>query len=546
MRAFDEKATIEYSIPSVVLMENAALRVVEFLEWKFGDLREKRVVVLCGKGNNGGDGFVIARHLASAGCFVRVLKLYEESEFSDDALLNYKIIAQDEANGPDYFQLDIDDVDDMTRPEFFGAVDIGIDAWLGTGFRGDLPETAAELLRVAQVRVAVDIPSGLNAETGKAATNSVKADYTITFAAPKTGMFLRDGMENCGEIWVGDIGTAHNQMRATATDCEAITRETAHRLLPIRPIDAHKGTVGKVIVVGGSRGMSGAPVLASRAALRVGAGLCIACVPDRVLDVFAASFLEATSRALPCDDEGRLVPDAADLLPEIWKNADVVALGPGLSRSAGALEFARRIVRECARPLVIDADALGALRAIADDVKARNAPTILTPHPGEMGDLMETETKIVNENRLKIARECAQKFNAIVVLKGARSIVAAPNGQIWFNLTGNAGMATGGSGDVLTGTIAGLLAQMRGVVPIEDTDLEDAQDTTRENALNANALNTTLLGVFLHGLAGDIEYSIRGNGLLASDIADALPAAILDLQASPQAEAINGRLRKLE
>lgn len=546
MRAFDQTATIEYSIPSIVLMENAALRVVEFLEWKFAPLRGKRVVILCGKGNNGGDGFAIARHLANdtsrtvAGIRVKVYLAQSANELQGDALLQYEMLSQglmDEYQEADWFFCDLarEDLNDAELEELRHA-DIVIDALCGTGFSGEvrghglrkgfLEIFAQRVLAFPQCTiVSVDVPSGLNSESGAMAHVShrwVRADYTITFAAPKRGMFLRDGIENCGEIWVGDIGTAPTQMNQTSASCRAITREMAHRLLPHRPIDAHKGTAGRVIICGGSRGMSGAPALASTAALRVGAGLCITCVPDRVLDVFASNILEATSHALPCDDEGRLIESAADKMPDIWKGADVCALGPGLSRSEGALEFARRVARECPLPLIIDADALYALRAIADDVKNRQAPTILTPHPGEMGELMESDAKTVNENRLEIAVECAQKYNAFVVLKGARSVVAAPNGNTWFNLTGNAGMATGGSGDVLTGTIAGLLAQLK------------------------DALTATLLGVYLHGLAGDIEYSLRGNGLIAHDIADALPLAILDLQNRPEAQSINARLKKLE
>lgn len=537
MRAFDQTATIEYSIPSIVLMENAALRVVEFLEWKFAPLRGKRVAVLCGKGNNGGDGFAIARHLANAGCWTTVLMSSSPEELKGDALTNYQILEQSRKRSP--FLSGLWRIDEWDELNISLGSDVTVDAFFGTGFNGELDEELAEWLEGPSV-VAVDIPSGLNAETGDASRGTEPADYTITFAAPKRGMFLREGIEHCGEIWVGDIGTTNIQMdefeRSTTRDavltggkkyqldntCRVQTRADAHGLLPRRPIDAHKGTAGRVIICGGSRGMSGAPALASTAALRVGAGLCIACVPDRVLDAFASNILEATSHALPCDDEGRLIESAADKMPDIWKGANVVALGPGLSRSEGALEFARRVVRECPLPLIIDADALYALRAIVEDVKNRQAPTILTPHPGEMGELMESDAKTVNENRLEIAVQCAQKYNAFVVLKGARSVVARPNGQTDINLSGNAGMATGGSGDVLTGTIAGLLAQLK------------------------DALTATLLGVYLHGLAGDIEYSKRGNGLIAHDIADALPAAILDLQNRPEAQSINARLRKLE
>jgi NAD(P)H-hydrate epimerase len=246
--------------------------------------------------------------------------------------------------------------------------------------------------------------------------------------------------------------------------------------------------------------------------------------------MFATAFAEATSHALPCDDEGRLISEAADAVFEYSKGADVLAIGPGLSRSQGALDFARRIIQEAPLPIIVDADALYALRAIESEVKARQAATILTPHPGEMGELMQMSVQEVNENRLEVAMSCAQKYNAMVVLKGARSVIAIPQYRhccdhtrdtTFINLTGNAGMATGGSGDVLTGTIAGLLAQTR------------------------DAAQATLLGVYLHGLAGDIEYSTKGNGLIAGDIAEALPHAILDLQ-KPDKPAPTGGLRRLQ
>jgi NAD(P)H-hydrate epimerase len=532
MRAFDRAASEEYHIPSIVLMENAALRVVEFLEMKFAPLKNKRIVILCGKGNNGGDGFAIARHLLNTGCNLRVLLACAEIELKGDAQTNYLALKQSVETEYPYSEI-VEAVEGMGFDEMLPPcgtenyqTDILLDALLGTGFHG---EVNGSILRAAlyffqqaeAVKIAIDIPSACNADTGEADTLAVCADYTITFAAPKRGLLLRNGLEKSGEVWIGSIGTTPSQMQQTETGCACITHEFAQSLLPFRSPDAHKGTAGRVIVIGGSYGMSGAPTLASRAVLRAGAGLCITCLPDKVLSTFAAGFLEATSHPLPCDEKGRLIPEAADALPDIWKGAQVVAIGPGISRSTETLEFVRRVVRECPLPLVIDADALYALRAIAEEVHRREAPTILTPHPGEMGELMQMAVKEVNETRFETATACAQKYNAIVVLKGARSIVAEPNGCTSVNLTGNPGMATGGSGDVLTGTIAGLLAQ-----------LNDAQ-------------SATLLGVYLHGLAADLVYTSKGNGLIAGDIAEALPHALVELQKSIEPP-VNARLRKLE
>lgn len=533
MRAFDQAATQEYKIPSIVLMENAALRVVEFLEMKFAPLEEKSIAILCGKGNNGGDGFAIARHLENTGSHVVIVLACSRDEIQEDALTNFRIFEHSYTRLEDskiwrVVEADTETIDDSS--DNLSGYDIVIDALLGTGFHGALKnEVYISALRELNFGrydwtpvVSVDIPSALNADTGEDAFDGYNAHYTVTFAAPKRGMFVRDGIEKCGEIWVGEIGTPPSLMEETQTGCECITREIAQSLLPHRRQIVHKGNAGRVVLIGGSFGMSGAPTLAAKAVLKSGAGLCIAALPEKIISTFASAFPEATSHPLPCSASGVLQENAADELPEIWKNADAVAIGPGLGRDGSTLDFVRRVVRECPQPLIIDADALYALRAIERDLKERKAPTILTPHPGEMGELMEMKIPDVNENRLETAIACAKKFNAIVVLKGARSVVALPeDGSTHINLTGNSGMATGGAGDVLTGTIAGLLAQ-----------IEDAK-------------TATLLGVYIHGLAGDFAFEASGNGLIAGDIADHLPRVLLEFE-KPIEAPINARLRKLE
>ena len=524
MREFDRAATEEYSIPSIVLMENAALRVVEFLEMKFAPLKDKRIVVLCGKGNNGGDGFAIARHLNNAGCNARVYVVAKSDEFKGDALTNLKTVKA--AIFSQQICFDLFHSNRNQIPTAWEESDLILDTLLGTGFNGevrgdDLQATLHYLQHTHIPIVSIDIPSGLESNSGESTGASVIANYTVTFVAPKRGMFVRNGVEQCGEIWVGDIGTSPELMNKGYTGCECITRDKAHRLLPRRTLNAHKGDAGRVLLIGGSTGMSGAPTLAAKAVLKSGAGLCIAALPDKIISTFAAAFSEATSHPLICTEAGVLLEESADELPALWKNAHAVALGPGIGRDASTLNFVRRVVRECPQPLIIDADALYALRAIESDLKNREAATILTPHPGEMGELMAMSTPEVNDNRIETAIACAQKYNAIVVLKGARSVVALPDGSTHINLTGNAGMATGGSGDVLTGTIAGLLAQTK-----------DSQ-------------TATLLGVYLHGMAGDLAFESLGNGLIAGDIADNIPRALVEL-AKPIEPPTNARLRKLE
>jgi NAD(P)H-hydrate epimerase len=315
MRDFDRAATDEYSIPSIVLMENAALRVVEFLEMKFAPLQDKKIIVLCGKGNNGGDGFAIARHLAAIDGFSWVFLAASPDDLKGDARTNFLALQQCPFPitefGPKVA------LSDLPFPADRATNYIIVDALLGSGFRGEIEDERhismlASLAVTNETVVAVDLPSGLNADDGRAAQRVRRADYTVTFAAPKRGMFLGKGPETCGEIWVGDIGTSVGLMIDAETDSECITREMAHRQLPWRSLDAHKGDAGRVVICGGSYGMSGAPTLASRAALRVGAGLCITCLPDKVLPMFASCFCRSHFAPLVCDDEGRLLPPAAD------------------------------------------------------------------------------------------------------------------------------------------------------------------------------------------------------------------------------------------
>ncbi len=524
MRAFDRAATERFHLSSLVLMENAALRVVEFLEARFAPLAGKAVVIVCGKGNNGGDGLAVARHLIGAGCVVDCVLLGGEDDLRGDAAFQLFALqsgpsSRDAGHAFLHFEL-------ARRPETLSEIgstfDIGLDAMFGTGFGGAARSGFAEgwdVLGRARHVVAVDIVSGLNADTGEAVEGACPVEATVTFAAPKRGHFLRDALDLNGEVWVGDIGTTPHQMDETATDCAVLDAATVQKLLPRRRLDAHKGDAGRVMIVGGSVGMAGAVTLAARGALEVGCGLCLAAIPRDIGASFGAACLEATTLPLPTDG-GALLPCALDCLAGEWKKMQVVALGPGLGRAPGAQELARLVVRECPVPLLIDADALHALPAIAEEVAARTAGTILTPHPGEMGVLLGTDAHAVNDNRFACALSCAHKYGAFVVLKGARSLVAAPDGRVWVNLSGNPGMATGGSGDVLSGVVAGLCAQLK------------------------EPLAATKCGVYLHGLAGDLAFESKGNGLVAGDIAAHLGEALLEVD-KREAPMINGRLRRL-
>ena len=560
MRAYDQAAT-ESGIPSMVLMEHAALRVIEFLEYQFAPLKDKRIAIFCGKGNNGGDGLACARLLHEAGADVLILLASSLDELKGDAKKQYEIL---NATNQKFSILDLGNSLSPAQEEKLRHYDIALDALLGTGFhgapRGDGLLRGLELLKSTfATRVAIDIPSGLNSDDGSVAEQCVPAQFTVTFGGLKKGILLSHASEFCGEIWIGGIG---------ADNVIAPRENTGLQTIDARFVEEHlshwtdrsaaddKRAAGKVLLCGGSLGMSGAPTLSATAVLRSGAGTCIAALPKQIIPIFAGALAEATSLPLPDDEKGRLTPDALPILQDWWKeNKGIMALGPGISRSDEAQELVRKIALECPLPLIIDADALHALAPIANDLKNRKASLILTPHGGEMAALLEISPKDLPQDRVETAQRCAEKYNAIIVYKGHYSVVAAPdtntfpersrrdesnNGastslsdryveisemykSTFINLTGNPGMASGGSGDVLTGIVAGMLAQ----------------DQAK------NPFLSVLMSVYLHGLAGDVAFENHGNGLLAGDIANAITEA-MRRAASPKLHEINSRLFTLE
>ena len=559
MRAYDQ-AAIEAGIPSMVLMEHAALRVVEFLEYKFSPLKEKRIAIFCGKGNNGGDGLACARLLHQAGAGVRIFLAFPPEDFKGDARIQYEIIKSINPEIPidpnvplnsTQLPIPIFELSESGRAVFellHARGDIVLDALLGTGFQGTLRGKGLlcglDMLNIVSAggaaRVAIDVPSGLNSDDGSVATRIDEAQYTVTFGGLKKGMLTPDAAAHCGEIWVGSIGADSIIEPRETTGLETIDARFAEQFLPHwteRSVADDKRAAGKVLLCGGSLGMSGAPTLSATAALRSGAGLCVAALPKQIIPTFAGALAEATSLPLPDNEKGRLTPEALPSLEKWWKeNTGVMALGPGISRSDDAQELVKNIALKCPLPLVVDADALHALAPIADDLKNREAPLILTPHGGEMAALLEISPKELPQDRVETAQRCAEKYGAIVVYKGHYSVVAAPSGKpgagewevglyksTFVNLTGNPGMASGGSGDVLMGIVAGMLAQ----------------DQAK------NPFLSVLISVYLHGLAGDIAFKNHGNGLMAGDIANAVPEAMRRAGA-PELHEINSRLFRLE
>ncbi len=501
MRRLDRTTIEEVGIPGIVLMENAGLQVVHEAQRRFGGWRGRRVLVLCGGGNNGGDGMVVARHVAQRGAQVQAVLVADPEKVSGDALTNLRI-----AQNLGLVQV-ARSVDEVAQIWNSGQWHLVVDALLGTGVKGEVRGLIAEVIRFFEACpvpvVAVDVPSGIDSDTGAVCGCAMRASLTVTFGAMKVGLAVYPGAEYVGEVVVADIGIPQVEVERAGIPRRLITREQCAQWMPARPADAHKGRFGHVLVVGGSVGLAGAPMMAGESALRVGAGLCSVAVPRSIYTTSASSLREAMVYPVADAPPGCLSAESVDGLQNMLKRANVLAVGPGWSTHPPAREALRRLLEVAEVPCVIDADALNCLALEPDILPAQHPPMVLTPHPGEMARLMNTDTASVQANRLQVAEEAAKRFGAVVVLKGARTVVATPEGRIWVNPTGNPGMATGGSGDALTGAVAGLLAQ------------------------GLDAEQSAVVGVYLHGLAGDLAAEEAGQaGLIAGDIIRHLPEAI--------------------
>ena len=499
MREIDLQSTQDYGIPGIVLMENAGLRVVEAIRQAESGAN---IVIVAGRGNNGGDGFVVARHLFQEKN-VSVWTTASLPEYEGAAFENFSILQK---LGILHRNLQEEGALAALTAALCQA-DLVVDALLGTGITRDVEpfyEAIIALLNTSEAPVlSVDIPSGVCADTGKIRKIAVQANMTITFGLPKQGLLLFPGAAFTGRLEVAYIGIPPALL--TGSSCTLLTATAVGNLIPHRPADAHKGTFGTVLLVGGSLEMSGALALAARAALRGGCGLLFAATPRSVQHIVAGQVAEAITIPLPESSSGYLRKEALDVLQEKWLSCQAVAVGPGLTQNEEILPVLAGILSECQLPVVLDADALNLLAAHPEILTGRRAPLILTPHPGEAARLLSCCTAEIQADRLGAAREIAKIFSSIVVLKGAHSIICCPSGEVSFNVTGNSGMATAGCGDVLTGLLAALLAQ------------------------GVDAVGAARLGVYLHGLAGDLAVRYSGPAaLLASDVIEYISQAYLE------------------
>jgi ADP-dependent NAD(P)H-hydrate dehydratase / NAD(P)H-hydrate epimerase len=513
MREADRRTIESIGLPGVVLMENAGAAVARVVDERFPTAR--RVLVLCGKGNNGGDGFVVARRLL--GRRPEVVLLGKSDDVKGDARIHHDAFVR---SGGAVCEVPDADAWRLVRDQALVGAEVVVDAILGTGLReaptGVAAQAIGDVCRFAEAGrtvVAVDVPSGLPSDTGGVGWETVRATVTVTFAAPKYGHVLPPACDAVGDLVVADIGIARQTLDELAGTFGLLEDEDAARAFPARAPEAHKGTFGHVLVIAGSVGKTGAAVLAGTGALRAGAGLVTVATPAPALPAVAGGRPEIMTEPLPATSSGGVSREAVERALALAKSRDAVVLGPGLGQDASTRDFVREFVRRCPTPLVVDADALNALAPsstlkLPDALEAlhRDRPTVITPHPGEMSRLAGVGTAEVQERRLETARDAARTTGALVVLKGHRTLVADPSGRAAVNPTGNPGLATGGTGDVLAGVLGALLA--------------------REEAWTA-----ATAAVFVHGRAGDLAARQRGEtGLVAGDLLDALPQAIRSLR----------------
>ena len=502
MRQIDQQTIEQIGISGAVLMEHAGSAVVRVIHQHFPECQ--RIAIIVGKGNNGGDGLVVARQLAHAGQPIQIFLVSPPESFAGDALANLQI-AQN-LNLPITSVLAEDELE-ATKSQIASA-DLIVDSIFGTGLRGGVHGFIGDVItyinKTERPVIAIDLPSGLSADTGMAEGACIQASYTVTMGLPKRGNLIHPGATFTGKLEVADIGFPPSVTDAQNIQINWTQPSDAARILPPRPIHSHKGTYGRVYVVAASTGMTGAAALTSTGALRVGAGLVTLGAPESLNPILEVKLTEAMTVPLPETAEGSLALEAkSHIIETVDRTKSVLAIGPGLSQHPETVALVHSLICESNAPIVIDADGVNALSKSKEILSSLSPQTVLTPHPGEMARLIGGTVEALERDRIGIAQRFAETHNVTLVLKGAPTVVARGDGEVWINSTGNAGMATGGMGDILTGLIAGLIAQ------------------------KVSPFDAAVLGVYLHGLAGDIvAESIGMHGLMAGDVLNSVPKAI--------------------
>jgi NAD(P)H-hydrate epimerase len=507
MKEIDRKTIEEIGIPGPVLMENAGIQITRVLLSRFPRIADENILIVAGKGNNGGDGLVVARHLFNYGAQPKVLLLSAKQEVKGDAALNLSIAEK--------MGVKIEEVTNIEnwkrhKNELFRASLI-VDAIFGTGLlkaaEGLYAAAIEDINKTRAFKVAVDIPSGLSSDTHKIMGPTVKADLTAALAAPKIGHVLPPAEDYIGELVISNISIPPSLLEDESLKLELLEKEDIKPFLKKRKRDSHKGTYGHLFIVSGSLGKTGAAAMAAKAALRMGAGLVTVGTPQSCLPLVARSMTELMSEPLPETPQKTISVDALPAIQGLLKGKDALLIGPGISTNPSTAKLVLSLLPKLTVPVVIDADGLNILAENLDVLKSLTKPAVLTPHPGEFARLVGLAINDVLDHRLELVPQFAEKYGVHLVLKGYRTLIASPQGNVFINSTGNPGMATGGSGDVLSGMIAALIIQEKDI------------------------LGATLAAVYLHGLSGDIGAKKLGErSLIAGDLIKFIPQALREVE----------------
>ncbi|MBQ7630398.1 MAG: NAD(P)H-hydrate dehydratase [Selenomonadaceae bacterium] len=503
MHEIDDTTIKDFGLPELSLMESAGHRVAQFAEKILGGVDKKTLCILAGSGNNGGDALVAARYLSNFGAKVKIFLTGNKDHRTDS--LNVQIAIM-RAMGVEIQQLENDRAWERLQVNlrFSDAI---VDGILGTGFSGELRPNALKLIRIANATnkpiISIDIPSGVEADTGVVGEAAINAVGTVALGLPKVAHYLCPGAAHVGKLFVDDIGIPKKLLTENIHQT-LLDDELAATLLPARSLDVHKGTCGKILIVAGSRGMTGAACLASMSALKIGAGIVTLAVPESMNELYEVKLTEVMTAPIPEVKSGIIGGgNSLEVLLKLAEKFDTVLIGPGLGRADETLDFVRNFVANVDKPIILDADAIFAFNAQAETLKNCKQVPILTPHMGELAALLNISVAQLRQNLIEIVRQAAQELRIIIVAKSECTVIAYPNGEIFISPLGNSAMATAGSGDVLAGSIAGLMK----LTPF-----------------------APLAGVYLHGTAGDIAAENFSEGLIASDIMKNLPVAIKKLR----------------
>jgi hydroxyethylthiazole kinase-like uncharacterized protein yjeF len=505
MQELDRKAIETYRIPGIVLMENAGRGAADVISNSFPEIQKKKIAIIAGKGNNGGDGFVIARYLLNQGIYVRVYLLTDPKGLRGDAETNFSIFHRMKGevisvpSSKDYIKVKRD----------LEKFDILVDGIFGTGLdaevRGYYREVIDHLNTLQRPIVAIDIPSGLDANTGKPLGTAIRASLTITFGLPKIGLLISPGLDYVGKkVKVIDIGIPKRLVEEEKIPTYLLEKEEIQKCLSIpRNPDTHKGDYGHLLVIAGSVGKTGAAVMACQAALRMGAGLVTLAIPKSLNAILEMKLTEVMTEPLPETPKQTLSLRAFSAIVRLCENKRAVIIGPGLGTLKETQSLILKLIKTLDLPIILDADGLTALATQPKTLPIKNRSLMLTPHPGEMARLIRSQVKEVLEDRVGLSRNFSQSQHVHLILKGHPTLITTPKGEVYINPTGNPGMASGGTGDVLTGMIGGLVCQ------------------------GFDILSSLQIAVYLHGMAGDEGAQEMGEkSLIATDIIEKIPTLL--------------------